>query len=80
MGSEKVLIIYKSREIIMKKEDVLERLEPLLDKAIEFVESNDMDRLTGAIIRLNAKMAKNDVDAFIELAMISILMDDKGKK
>jgi len=64
----------------MTKEDVLERLEPLLDKAIELADSNDMDRLTGAIVRLNAKMAKNDVDAFVELAMISILMDDKGKK
>ena len=64
----------------MKKEDVLEKLEPLLDRAIELTESDDMDKLTGAIVRLNAKMAKNDVDAFVELAMISILMDDKDKK
>ena len=64
----------------MKKEDVLKRLDPLLDSAIELAESDDMDKLTGAIVRLNAKMAKNDVDAFVELAMISILMDEKGKK
>ena len=64
----------------MKREDVLKKIEPLLDSAIELAESDDMDKITGAVVRLNAKMAKNDVDAFVELAMISILMDDKAKK
>ena len=74
------LTVHKSKEIFMKKEDVLKRLDPLLDSAIELAESDDVDKLIGTIVRLNSKMAKNDVDAFVELAMISILMDEKGKK
>ena len=64
----------------MKREDVLKRIEPLLDSAIKLLELDDTDELIGAMIRLNDAMAKNDVDALVELAMISILVDEKDKK
>jgi hypothetical protein len=58
-----------------EKEEVLKRLEPLIDEVLELIDSKNDDLMMGTILRWNKEAEKENIDALAKIGMSGIIAD-----
>lgn len=60
----------------MTKEELLNKLESIIDKSIELVNTSE-EAVVGRIVLLANKVSEDNVDAILEMAILGVLSRNK---
>jgi len=60
----------------MDKQELLQKLDPIIDRVIELVSRNDEEALVGRVVMLTPEVEKMNTDAMLELALLGYTVNN----